>query len=126
MICNEYVHVSEARSRGSRNAKFREELVSGRADDRFRWGQYTAIQYQFLKNFYAGSRFDYLSGDEGSRSTWSYKIGGYLSYYTSEFLRFRVGFEHEEDNLGFDNDTLYFQVTWAFGSHPSHPYWVNK
>ena len=23
-------------------------------------------------------------------------------------------------------DTLFFEVTFAFGSHPSHPYWVNR
>ncbi|MBI4614692.1 MAG: hypothetical protein HY720_13865 [Planctomycetes bacterium] len=94
---------------------------------RQRWGLYSAVQYQFLKNFYAGCRFDLLSPPEFSRiDGYHHKEGLYLSYYTSEFLRFRLGFEHEEDRQGLTNDTLLFQVTWVFGSHPVEPYWVNR
>lgn len=106
--------------------RHREEEFDGMADDGMRWGFYVAAQYQFLKSFYAGTRFDYLSGDERARDDWSWKGAAYLSYYTTEFLRFRIGYEHEEDNLGFDNDTLFLQVTWVFGSHPVEPYWFNK
>ncbi|MDP7036253.1 MAG: hypothetical protein QF752_17370 [Planctomycetota bacterium] len=93
---------------------------------RNRWGFYSALQHQFLKNFYAGARFDYLSGAPNSENDWHHKEAIYLSYYTSEFLRFRLGYEHEEENNGFDNDTLMFQVTWVFGSHAVEPYWVNR
>ena len=59
----------------------------------------------------------------------------WIGLYTTEFLRFRFGFEHRERlaHGGIDpshergpNDTVFFELTWVFGSHPAEPFWVNK
>ena len=49
----------------------------------------------------------------------------YLTWYWSEFLRFRVEYQHKAGDVPREN-TLYFQVTWVFGAHPPHPYWSMK
>jgi hypothetical protein len=53
---------------------------------------------------------------------------GYLSYYTSEFLRFRAGYEHRWSDVAADNGINSFiaEVNVVFGSHPTEPYWVNR
>ncbi len=94
-------------------------------DEREQWGAYVSGQFQFLKNYYLGARYDYLSNLRGVENEPRWKAAAYVSLYTSEFLRFRLGYEHEE-GPGPDNDTVYLQITWAFGSHPPHPYWVNR
>ena len=55
-------------------------------------------------------------------------IGGYATYYVTEFLRFRTGYEHRFADLGDLNtgNTLFFDLTFIIGSHPSEPYWVNR
>ena len=84
-------------------------------------------QWQFDRRTYAGLRYDQtdvlLQPDLQRRS-----ITPYITYYFSEFLRFRVNYEHrwsdfeEEDG----RNSLFFELNWIFGSHPPEPYWVNK
>ncbi|MCI0413095.1 hypothetical protein L0222_09870 [bacterium] len=84
-------------------------------------------QWQFDRRTYAGIRYDQtdvlLSPDLQRRS-----ITPYLSYYFSEFLRFRVNFEHRWSDLEEEDgrNSLVLELNWVFGSHPPEPYWVNK
>jgi hypothetical protein len=84
-------------------------------------------QWQFDRRTYAGLRYDQtdvlLSPDLQRRS-----ITPYLSYYFSEFLRFRVNFEHRWSDLVEEDgrNSVYLELNWVFGSHPPEPYWVNK
>ena len=49
-----------------------------------------------------------------------------MSWYGSEFLRVRIGYQHL-DVTGVDADHIVFaQLTTVFGSHPPHPYWVSR
>lgn len=89
---------------------------------------YTAFtQWQFNRRVYAGLRFDQtdvlLSPDLRRRS-----ITPYVSYYFSEFLRFRINYEHRWSDLIEEDgrNSLLFELNWVFGSHPPEPYWVNK
>jgi hypothetical protein len=52
----------------------------------------------------------------------------YASYYTTEFLRFRLGFEHRQSDFAEQNDinTILLEINFVFGSHPTEPYWVNR
>jgi hypothetical protein len=95
-------------------------------------GFFVAAQVQpGLQRWYFGARYDwdnYASEVEGNRE-WA--ISGFVSYYTTEFLRIRVGYEHREIEVGTrggpaDLDTIFAQLTFVFGSHPAEPYWVNK
>ncbi|MFH1423103.1 MAG: TonB-dependent receptor [Planctomycetota bacterium] len=88
-------------------------------------GAYAMLQYQIDKHWYAGVRYDWF--EFVTDDTTSQQGGGvYISYYTTEFIRFRVGYERHEDTLKNIENTFYFQLTFVFGSHPAEPYWVNR
>lgn len=76
---------------------------------------YAALQVQPARMWYVGVRQDF--GDEGLRT------GGYVSAYTSEFLRFRVGGGYAYETGDVD---LLSQLTFVWGSHPVEPWWVNR
>jgi hypothetical protein len=90
-------------------------------------GFYAWTQYQLDRNLYLGLRYDWTEELEDAGSeTWT--LGTYITYYTTEFLRFRVGLEHTESDLdhldGLDSALL--ELNTVFGSHPVEPYWVNR
>jgi hypothetical protein len=78
-------------------------------------GGYGALQVQPVRSVYLGFREDVLP--EGL------KHSGYLSYYTSEFLRLRVGAGYTPAAAA--GEAL-AQLTFVWGSHPTEPWWVNK
>ncbi|MFQ5511220.1 MAG: hypothetical protein ACE5EO_05165 [Candidatus Krumholzibacteriia bacterium] len=90
-------------------------------------GYYGWGQYQFNRRTYLGARYDFtenvLDAAVESRS-----VGAFLSYYTTEFLRLRVGYEHQTSDVpALDNlDTGFVEVNFVFGSHPVEPYWVSR
>ncbi|MCE9595609.1 MAG: hypothetical protein K8S98_15585 [Planctomycetes bacterium] len=90
-------------------------------------GYYLWSQYQFSQNTYFGLRFDHaeeLADSNLSTDT----VGAYLTYYTTEFLRFRLGLEHAESDVARldGRDTALIEMNMVFGSHPTEPYWVNR
>lgn len=84
-------------------------------------------QWQFNKRLYSGARWDRTTFVDYPK-TYINSITPYFSYYLSEFLRFRVNYEHSWGELGNNNpaNSLFFEFNWIFGSHPPEPYWVNK
>ena len=54
---------------------------------------YAFAQYQARWHVYLGARYDYAQDINDTQLT-TQVAAGYLSYYTSEFLRFRLGYEH--------------------------------
>jgi hypothetical protein len=105
------------------------EVVNSRRERAF--GGFAAAQLQFLQNFYVGARADYSNFDEQMENSRQTGLAAYFSYYTTEYLRFRVGYEHRwretssgvrQPNLG----TIFLQITFVFGSHPVEPFWYNK
>ncbi len=84
-------------------------------------------QWQFDRRTYAGLRWDrtdvlYNPGLQRRGIT------PYLSYYFSEFLRFRLNYEHRWSDLFTENkrNSFYAELNWIFGAHPPEPYWVNR
>jgi hypothetical protein len=90
-------------------------------------GWYLWTQYQFSQNTYFGLRFD-RAEELSDSSLATDTIGAYLTYYTTEFMRFRLGYEHAESDLAkLDNrNTALIEMNMVFGSHPTEPYWVNR
>ena len=91
------------------------------------FGWYLWSQYQFSQNLYLGARFDQaqeVTDDTQVTDT----IGVYVTYYTTEFLRFRIGVEHAKSDVALldGRNTALFELNFIFGSHPVEPYWVNK
>lgn len=88
------------------------ELIEGMSGE---LGGYGALQVQPSRSIYLGFREDF--GGDGLRHNL------YLSYYTSEFLRVRLGAGYVGDS-GEVNGLA--QLTFVWGSHPIEPWWVNK
>jgi hypothetical protein len=84
-------------------------------------------QYQLGWHTYVGARYDYAQDLDDDRLA-DQVAAGYVSYYTSEFLRFRAGYEHRSsDNPADDGvSSAIAEVNVVFGSHPTEPYWVNR
>ncbi|MEQ8764845.1 MAG: hypothetical protein RL885_13015 [Planctomycetota bacterium] len=99
------------------------------------FGSYLYLQYQPTRNWYLGARWDTSNYFEQTRDSKHWQVGVYVSYYTTEFLRLRLGYEHQEfdpDPSGPDpgpvpdQDRILLALTFVFGSHPAEPYWVNR
>jgi hypothetical protein len=92
-----------------RSAMLLAELLT----DGERLGGYAGLQVQPTRPLFLGARADWLGE--------SYRVGGYASYYTSEFLRIRAGATKDAEQL-----LMHLQLTFVWGSHPIEPYWVNR
>ena len=88
---------------------------------------YGFAQVQLSWHVYLGGRYDYAQDLVYDRIT-TKVAAGYVSYYTSEFLRFRLGYEHRWSDVPADNDvnSVLAELNVVFGSHPTEPYWVNR
>jgi hypothetical protein len=84
-------------------------------------------QWQFNRRVYAGVRWD-QTDTVYNPSLQRRSITPYFSYYFSEFLRFRVNYEHRWSDLLTEDgrNSVFFELNWVFGSHPPEPFWVNK
>jgi hypothetical protein len=95
------------------------------ANSPYGWFAYT--QYQTSYWLYLGLRYDWLqepSNEQLITKSWS----AFASYYTTEFLRFRLGFEHRQSDIPEQNNvnSVLLEINFVFGSHPTEPYWVNR
>jgi hypothetical protein len=86
---------------------------------------YGFAQVQLSWHTYLGARYDYAQDIADDRLA-TQLVAGYLSYYTSEFLRFRAGYEHRWSDIPAQDGVNSFiaEVNVVFGSHPTEPYWV--
>ncbi|MCP5070497.1 MAG: TonB-dependent receptor [bacterium] len=109
---------------------FADDIAGTIRDDN--WGLYAFGQYQFAQNWYAGLRYDYTEFpnlDERRRDDSEWGVSAYLSWYLSEALRVRLEYQHLGRDLvgeGDSEDALLLGLTFLIGSHPGHPYWVNR
>jgi hypothetical protein len=95
------------------------------------WGGYSAFTVQPIQQLYLGTRYDWSDYGQQIEDNDSWALSFYASWYTTEFLRFRIGYIHEENRTAFpggrkDNDVLELQVVFLIGSHPVEPFWVNR
>jgi hypothetical protein len=84
-------------------------------------------QWQFDRRKYAGVRWDQtdvLYNPALQRRS----VTPYFSYYFSEFLRFRLNYEHRWSDLYTEDkrDSVFAELNFVFGAHPPEPFWVNK
>jgi len=88
---------------------------------------YAFAQVQLSWHVYLGGRYDYVQ-DVVDDNVMTKVAAGYLTYYTSEFLRFRAGYEHRWSDVPAEDNVNSFitEVNVVFGSHPTEPYWVNR
>jgi hypothetical protein len=88
------------------------------------FGVYLLGQQQLNKDFYAGLRLDWTENpNDDALEAWG--ITPYVSWYWSEFLRFRASYQHRDGDRP-EEDIVYLQCTFIFGAHPPHPYWAMR
>jgi hypothetical protein len=114
---------------GFNNQVFQAEFIYGNLDSedagtQNSWGAYLLAQQQINRDWYAGVRLDYTE-DPADDSSHAWAVNPYVSWYWSEFLRFRLQYQHRDGDVP-ATDAVFFQVTWIFGAHPPHPYWSMK
>ncbi len=94
------------------------------------YGWFMFSQYQFSYWTYLGLRYDWVEEPYLFENGITRAGSVYLSYYTTEFLRFRIGFQHTASETLPSNlnnvNTFLFDANFVFGSHPTEPYWVNR
>jgi hypothetical protein len=85
------------------------------------WGLYLLGQQQLSRDWYTGLRLDWTQNpNDAGVEAWG--VTPYVSWYWSEFLRFRLQYQHRRGDIETEN-AVYLQATWLFGAHPPHPYW---
>ena len=89
-------------------------------------GYYAWSQVQLNRQIYLGGRYGRVNHVD--ESVESRSVSAYATYYTTEFLRFRGGYQHttsDRDTMG-GLDTVFLEINFVYGSHPVEPYWVNR
>ncbi len=85
------------------------------------WGFYSLLDYRLSPRIGLGGRLDYVEPIDLNPRTrardadtaWS----GYLTFYQSEFSRWRLQFKHTDFAAGGDDNTIFAQGTVAIGVH---------
>ena len=95
-------------------------------------GWYTAVEVQPFRRWAGGLRYGW--SQYPSNPGWEWAIEPYLTFWPSEFLRFRLAYKHtdrspqtrEAFNLNGGSarlvDEILFQGTFILGAHPAHPF----
>ena len=106
------------------------DRVERRTRDHSGW--YAAAEIQPFRRWAGGFRYDWSQYPENPG--WEWAIEPYLTFWPSEFLRFRLAYKHTERspqtrdafNLNGGSarlvDEILFQGTFIMGAHPAHPF----
>jgi hypothetical protein len=95
------------------------------------YGEVQPFRFGLLSRFAPGFRYDWTEYPTTPGRQWA--VQPYLSFWPSEFLRFRVGYKHTQGNTAgcctntdFGSarvkDEWFFQSTFILGAHPAHPF----
>ncbi len=103
----------------------RDEAFSINADtgatthfDRRPWGGYLLADYRFAPRWSAGARVDHVRlVDTAAPRHADQGLSAFLTFYQSEWARWRLQFRHEERANEKTDDSVMFQGTFAIGTH---------
>jgi hypothetical protein len=94
-----------------------------------RFGYYLYAELQPFRRWAFGVRYDYVEELLRGREK---AIEPYISFFPSEFLRFRLGYKltnrSQDDGFSANEasarkvDEIFFQATFILGAHPAHPF----
>jgi len=94
------------------------------------FGWYGWGEVQPWRRWAFGVRYDSTQYPADPGYQWA--VGPYVSFYPSEFLRFRLGYKHTERTQQTDPagnggsgrimDEWFFQATFILGAHPAHAF----
>jgi hypothetical protein len=96
------------------------------------FGWYTGLEAQPFRRWAGGVRYDWSQYPVNPGREWS--VEPYLSFWPSEFLRFRVAYKYTDrspqtrDAFNLNDasarklDEILFQASFILGAHPAHPF----
>lgn len=86
--------------------------------DRHPWGAYVLADYRFAPRWSVGARADHvrLVDTTGPRQ-YDQGLSAFLTFYQSEWARWRLQFRHEERGPEDTDDSVFLQGTFAIGTH---------
>jgi hypothetical protein len=106
------------------------EVLLSEGFDGSRFGGFSQAQWQLTRRAFVGGRFDAVQrflfdplGLLEPETTWFTAVSGYLTFFPSEFSRFKLGLEQTfgEDPFG-DQWRVAVQTTFAIGPHRPHAF----
>ena len=95
-------------------------------------GAYAGLEVQPFRRWAGGFRYDW--SQYPTNPGWEWAIEPYVTFWPSEFLRFRLAYKHTDRspqtrdavNLNGSSarnvDELFFQASFILGAHPAHPF----
>lgn len=97
------------------------------AKKRWPMGNFTWLQARIMGPTFFGIRYD-LAPKEDDLLSFQHAMGAFFTYYTTEFLRFRLGYEHVmPDIVSLKGDhRMMLSMIFILGSHPIEPYFINR
>lgn len=106
-----------------------EFFTANQNQGRGRWpmGNFTWAQVALVGSTFLGVRYD-LAPKEEDLKNFQHAAAAYLSHYTTEFLRFRLGYEHvmpKINSIAGDHRVM-LSMLFVLGSHPLEPYFINR
>lgn len=84
------------------------------------WGAYGLADFRFHPQWSTGFRYDYVEPVEnplGSPRNADAGYNGYVTFYQSEFARWRLQYAYKDLAAGKSDNTIYLQGTFAIGEH---------
>jgi hypothetical protein len=85
------------------------------------WGAYGVVDFRLNPLWSVGYRYDYVQPVDNdllvNPEKAEHGYTGYLTFYQSEFARWRAQFSHKELITGKDDNAVYLQGTFAIGEH---------
>ncbi len=86
--------------------------------DRRPWGGYVLADYRFAPRWSVGARADQVRiVDRTAPHHADQGLGAWLTFYQSEFARWRLQFQHTERASEKTEDAVFLQGTFAIGTH---------
>jgi len=99
------------------------------------WGMYSALEYQFARQWKLGVRFDAVQLLRAPFDLPQFPFrslrfergySAYLTFLQSEFVFWRLAYVHTDRNFtedgNGDDDQLLLQMNFTLGAHPAHRY----
>lgn len=82
-------------------------------------GAYSLLDVRFHKRWASGFRFDIaeLVNDPAADPGTDYGFTGYITFFQTEFARWRLQFTHVESTSGKDDNQVFIQGIFAIGEH---------
>lgn len=90
------------------------------SEDQHRLGSYALLDVRFHKRWSAGMRFDYaqlVNRPPVSPGGWDTGVSGYLTFFQTEFTRWRLQYSHINSERNKDDDQILVQGIFAIGEH---------